>query len=53
LWFANGSVLQMIDPNRMEKNLILPPVHLEHLAADEKSYPISGEAHPPLLVKSK
>jgi signal transduction histidine kinase/ligand-binding sensor domain-containing protein len=38
LWFANGSVLQMIDPNHMAGNTLAPPVHIEAIVADRKSY---------------
>ena len=29
LWFADGMVLQMVDPNHLGGNLIPPPVHVE------------------------
>ncbi|HVG20777.1 MAG TPA: two-component regulator propeller domain-containing protein [Blastocatellia bacterium] len=38
LWFANDSVLQMIDPARLGANPLPPPVHIERLIADRKSY---------------
>ncbi len=38
LWFTNGSVLQMIDPNHLNKNDTPPPVHIEEVIADRKSY---------------
>src|SRR6267378_77479 len=34
LWFANGVVLQMIDPDHLTGNAIPPPVHIEGLIAD-------------------
>jgi signal transduction histidine kinase/ligand-binding sensor domain-containing protein len=49
LWFANGSVLQMIDPNHMAGNTLAPPVHIEAIVADRKSYlPQEGLSLPPL-----
>ncbi|HEY4051092.1 MAG TPA: two-component regulator propeller domain-containing protein [Acidobacteriaceae bacterium] len=49
LWFANGSVLQMIDPNRMVGNALAPPVHIEAIVANRKSYPSQeGLSLPPL-----
>ena len=38
LWFVNGSIVQMIDPAHVYKNRTLPPVHVEQIAADRKSY---------------
>jgi streptogramin lyase len=49
LWFANSSVLQMIDPNHMARNTLAPPVHIEAIVADRKSYsPQEGLSLPPL-----
>jgi PAS domain S-box-containing protein len=38
LWFANGSVAQMIDPDRLFSNTIPPPVQIEDVIADRKNY---------------
>jgi signal transduction histidine kinase len=38
LWFANGSLLQMVDPDRLYENGTPPPVHIEQMIADRKSY---------------
>jgi signal transduction histidine kinase/ligand-binding sensor domain-containing protein len=38
LWFVGMSSLQMIDPGRSYKNPTPPPVHVEGLVADGKSY---------------
>jgi hypothetical protein len=38
LWFANGTVVQMIDPAHSSENAIPPPVHIEEVVADRKSY---------------
>jgi signal transduction histidine kinase/ligand-binding sensor domain-containing protein len=38
LWFVGYSSLQMIDPGRSYKNPTPPPVHVEGLIADGKSY---------------
>ena len=49
LWFVGLSSLQMIDPRRSYKNSMPPPVHVEGLAADGKSYsPASPITLPPL-----
>ena len=42
LWFANGSVVQMVDPAHMVRNFTPPPVHLEQIIADHKMYLPSG-----------
>jgi ligand-binding sensor domain-containing protein len=42
LWFVNGAVLQMIDPDGLQKNRIPPPVYVEEVRADRKDYPIGG-----------
>jgi signal transduction histidine kinase/ligand-binding sensor domain-containing protein len=38
LWFANGSMLQMIDPGRLAYNTVPPLVHVEDVIADRKRY---------------
>jgi signal transduction histidine kinase len=49
LWFANGTLLQMIDPAHMAGNTVAPPVHVDLIIADRKSYsPQEGLSLPPL-----
>jgi signal transduction histidine kinase/ligand-binding sensor domain-containing protein len=49
LWFVGSSSLQMIDPGRSYKNPTPPPVHVEGLVADGKTYsPTSPITLPPL-----
>jgi signal transduction histidine kinase/streptogramin lyase len=38
LWFANETVVQMIDPARLDGNAIPPPVHIENVVADREVY---------------
>ena len=38
LWFANGSILQMIDPSRLAYDVLPPLVHVEDVFADRKRY---------------
>ena len=38
LWFANYSGLQMIDPANIRGNPIPPPVHIQNVVADHRSY---------------
>jgi signal transduction histidine kinase/ligand-binding sensor domain-containing protein len=38
LWFANTYALQVVDPNHLSRNSIPPPVHVEEIIADRRSY---------------
>ena len=38
LWFANGSLLQTVDPAHMAGNTVPPPVHINGIVADRKNY---------------
>jgi ligand-binding sensor domain-containing protein len=51
LWFANGTVAQMIDPDRLFRNSILPPVHIEDVIADQKSYSTRNGLRLPALTR--
>lgn len=51
LWFANESVLQMIDPSRLGTNNILPPVHVQRIVADKKSYSARENINLPPLTR--
>jgi signal transduction histidine kinase/ligand-binding sensor domain-containing protein len=39
LWFVNGTAAQMIDPKNLPRNALAPPVHIENLIVDGKTYP--------------
>jgi signal transduction histidine kinase/ligand-binding sensor domain-containing protein len=52
LWFANNSVLQMFDPDHRTKNAVVPPVHVEQVIADGKTYPPAGDLALPALVRT-
>ncbi|QHN03613.1 hypothetical protein FTO74_09720 [Granulicella sp. WH15] len=50
LWFANYIALQMINPAHLERNTVQPPVHIEEVIADRKSYaPYQGLRLPSLM----
>ena len=51
LWFANENVVQMIDPNHLRANNIAPPVQVERLVADHKSYSPSPRVNLPALTR--
>jgi PAS domain S-box-containing protein len=49
LWFANQNVVQMIDPAHPDSNPIVPPVRVEEIIGDHKSYaPLIGLRLPAL-----
>ena len=50
VWFLNSSTLSVIDPSRIAINTLPPPVHIERLSADRKTYDArSGLRLPPLV----
>jgi PAS domain S-box-containing protein len=51
LWFANGSVLQVIDPAHLSQNSVPPPVKIQALVADHKEYPIDSGIKLPALTR--
>jgi signal transduction histidine kinase len=49
LWIGGGNLLQVIDPAHLSTNTIPPPVHVEEVIADRKTYaPQEGLQIPPL-----
>jgi signal transduction histidine kinase/ligand-binding sensor domain-containing protein len=51
LWFANESVVQMLDPSHSRANTLAPPVHIELLVADHKSYSPSSRVNLPARTR--
>jgi signal transduction histidine kinase/ligand-binding sensor domain-containing protein len=51
LWFANGSVVQVVDPDDLATNPREPPVSIEQLTADDHTFPISGKRELPALTR--
>ena len=51
LWFANDTVAQMIDPDGLLRNPIPPPVHIEDVIADRKTYSPQSGLHLPALTR--
>jgi PAS domain S-box-containing protein len=51
LWFANDTVAQMIDPDGLPRNPIPPPVHIEDVLADRKTYPPQSGLGLPALTR--
>ena len=52
LWFVNGRFLQMIDPRRPVLNRLPPPVHVEEIVADHKSYGLPDRLRLPPLTRN-
>jgi signal transduction histidine kinase/ligand-binding sensor domain-containing protein len=51
LWFANGVVLQMVDPAKLAGNDLPPSVHIETISADRKAYAVSKDVELPSLTR--
>jgi signal transduction histidine kinase len=51
LWFANNSVLQMVDPSRLSRNPLPPPVLIERVIADQKIFPTVSDLSLPALTR--
>ena len=51
LWFVNASSLQMVDPDHLYRNQVRPPVYIEQVVADRKSYPVKGAVRLPALSR--
>jgi signal transduction histidine kinase/streptogramin lyase len=51
LWFASDTVAQMLDPAHLPGNTMPPPVHIEQLIADRRSYPVTEAVRLPPLTR--
>jgi len=54
LWFTPWDGVSVIDPHHLPVNKIPPPVHIEQVVADHKSYPVASDEKgdvrlPPLI----
>src|SRR5262249_12985914 len=45
LWFWGSEGLSILDPRRLPFNNLLPPVHIEQVTADRKSYDVASDAN--------
>jgi signal transduction histidine kinase/ligand-binding sensor domain-containing protein len=50
LWFNNQQALEVVDPTRIAKNQVPPPVHIEAVMADRITYPLLDGLHLPKLT---
>lgn len=51
LWFVNGFALQVVDPVHLSRNSIPPPVHIEEVIADRRSYAFRSNLSLPSLTR--
>jgi signal transduction histidine kinase len=51
LWFVNGSIVQMVDPERLYENNTPPPIQIEKIIADRKSYAPREDLRLPSLTR--
>jgi signal transduction histidine kinase/ligand-binding sensor domain-containing protein len=52
LWFANTYVLQVVNPDQLSRNSIRPPVHVEEIIADRRSYAPGSNPSLPSLTRA-
>jgi signal transduction histidine kinase/ligand-binding sensor domain-containing protein len=51
LWFANGNVVQVIDPAHIPENTVPPPVDISALVADHRAYTVGSAIRLPPLTR--
>ena len=51
LWFVNQTLLQVIDPAHLGGNLVPPPVYIEQIIADRRSYLAKDGLRLPALTR--
>ena len=51
LWFETGVSVQVLDPDRLYENALLPPVHIEDVIADRKTYSPQNRLRLPALTR--
>ncbi len=47
LWFANASIVQVVDPAQSISNTVPPPVQIEQLLVDRKPFPLTEKVRLP------
>jgi PAS domain S-box-containing protein len=51
LWFVVGEGIQVIDPDHMPFNSVPPPVYVERIVADHRTYPAANGVSLPALTR--
>jgi signal transduction histidine kinase len=49
IWFVNGSIAQVVDPNNRDSNNLLPPVHVERISSNGLLYGMDKATFLPAL----
>ncbi|MGO9540241.1 MAG: two-component regulator propeller domain-containing protein [Terriglobales bacterium] len=52
IWFAALDGVSVIDPRHLPFNKLPPPVHIEKVTADDKTYDLSNGAHLPAQIRN-
>ena len=52
LWFANGVDVETFDPDHLFRNSVVPPVHVQTVIADDKSYEPSSALRLPARTRN-
>ncbi|HEV3333181.1 MAG TPA: PAS domain S-box protein [Bryobacteraceae bacterium] len=52
IWFLNGDTVSVIDPARIGINTLPPPVHIDQMVADDKSYDLRPGMRLPANVRN-
>ena len=52
IWFVNGDTVSFFDPSHIDINTLPPPVHIEQIIADGKTYDLSDGMRLPPLVRN-
>jgi len=52
LWFSGLDGVNVVDPHHIPFNNIPPPVHIEKITANDKSYPLSNGVHLPAQIRN-
>ena len=47
IWFVNGEKVSFIDPSRIHANMLTPPVHVEQITVDGKTYDVRQDLRLP------
>jgi signal transduction histidine kinase/ligand-binding sensor domain-containing protein len=51
LWFTNSKIIQTVNPRHLNANRLVPPVHVEQVIADRKTYPGGQGLHLPARTR--
>lgn len=52
IWYANGFEVQTFDPDHLFQNLVVPPVHIDAVIADDKAYEPSSALNLPAHTRN-